>query len=120
MKLPLNLCAAAAALLTLGGCASYDYAYDPYWYGYDPYEYGYDQVALGYGSSIYYDDYYGPFWDGYWGPDGSFWFSAGPGRPFLRDFAGHFRHEAAFGFHVAVAGHAFQPAVVGGGFRRRG
>lgn len=91
--------AAAAALVTLSGCA-YDY------YGYP---YGYS-VAAGYGGApIYYDGFYGPYWNGYWGPEGAFWYSTGPGRPFIRDIGGHFRGFAGAGFHR-----------VGGGRFRRG
>lgn len=77
--------AAAAALMMLAGCASV-------------YPYGYG-LAEGYGAPAYYDDYYGPYWDGYWGPQGAFWFSEAPGRPFQPDFGGHFRGFAAAGFH---------------------
>jgi hypothetical protein len=78
---------AVAAALVLAGCA-YDYGY-PYGYG----------VAAGYGPPIYYDDFYGPYWGGYWGPDGGFWFSTGPGRPFVRDAGGHFRSFGGIGFY---------------------
>lgn len=79
----------AAAVFALAGCA-YDYGYGPY--------------AAGYGPVAYYDGYYGPYWDGYWGREGAFWYAPGPGRPFHRDVAGHFRRGAAVGFR-AVAGH---------------
>jgi hypothetical protein len=104
MKQPLSLCA-AAAILMLTGCAGYDH-------GYGSHEYG--QVAVAQQPSAYYDNFYGPYWDGYWGPDGAFWFSEGPGRPFRSDVDGHFRREAADGFRPAVAGRSFQPVVVGG------
>lgn len=90
--------AAAAALAMLAGCA-----YDDH-----PAAIRYT-VAAGYGAPIYgapifYDGYYGPYWDGYWGPGGEFWFSPGPGRPFRRDLAGHFRASGGRGFNrVAVA-----------------
>ena len=85
--------AAAAALVMLSGCA-YDY------YGYPA---GYS-VAAGYGAPIYYDGYYGPYWNGYWGPEGAFWYSPGPGRPFVRDAGGHFRGFAGRGFNRVGAG----------------
>ena len=47
----------------------------------------------------YYDDYYGPISDGYWGPDGYFYFSVGQGHPFQRDAEGHIRRTPATGFH---------------------
>ena len=47
----------------------------------------------------YYDDYYGPFYDGYWGGDGEFYYTDGAGHPFRHAERGHFRHDAAGGFH---------------------
>jgi hypothetical protein len=61
----------------------------------------------------YYDDAYGPIYDGYWGDDGAFYYADGVGRPFVRDGGGHFRHGPSGGFHgVHVAG------VHAGGGRR--
>jgi hypothetical protein len=51
------------------------------------------------GYDTYYDDAYGPFYDGYWGDDGGFYYRGGAGRPFIRDGGSHFRHAAAGGFH---------------------
>jgi hypothetical protein len=51
------------------------------------------------GYDAYYDDAYGPFYDGYWGDDGSFYYRGDTGHPFIRDGGGHFRHGAAGGFH---------------------
>src|SRR5579863_7869178 len=92
MSKGLAICAAASFMM-LAGCA-YDYGNGPY----------YGQVAVGYGAPVYYDDFYGPYWDGYWGPEGAFWFSEGPGRPFHRDLEGHFRREATAGFHPIMGG----------------
>jgi len=94
MSKALAVCAAAAFMM-LAGCAD------------GPAR---SEVAAGYGP-IYYDDFYGPYWDGLWGADGAFWFSEGPGRPFHRDLDGHFRREASAGFH---------PVMESRGFRRRG
>jgi hypothetical protein len=47
----------------------------------------------------YYDDAYGPFYDGYWGGDGAFYHRERVGRPFTRDGGGHFQHAPASGFH---------------------
>ncbi len=47
----------------------------------------------------YYDDYYGPFYDGYWGSDGFFYYTDGPGHPFRRDEGRHFSHDLGVGFH---------------------
>lgn len=57
----------------------------------------------------YYDDAYGPFYDGYWADDGAFYYCGGVGRPFVRDGGGHFQHGPSGGFH----------AVHGGGGGRR-
>jgi len=56
------------------------------------------------GYDAYYDDAYGPLYDGYWGDDDSFYFRGGAERPFIRDGGGHFRHQAASGFHGVHAG----------------
>ena len=80
------------AALLMAGCA---------------YEGGYhhhDEIVAGVDYDGYYDDYYGAFNDGYWGPDDYFYFSDGPGHPFRRDEAHHFRHDAADGFHT-IHGH---------------
>jgi len=55
-------------------------------------------------EDAYYDEAYGPFYDGYWGDDGAFYYCAGAGRPYLRDGGGHFRHGAAGGFHAVRGG----------------
>jgi hypothetical protein len=49
--------------------------------------------------SGYYDDFYGPFYDGYWAADGYFYFTDGPGHAFRRDDYHHFRRDMAAGFH---------------------
>jgi hypothetical protein len=54
----------------------------------------------------YYDDAYGPFYDGYWGDDGAFYYCGGAGRPFIRDGGGHFQHGGAGGFHPVHGGGA--------------
>jgi hypothetical protein len=59
--------------------------------------YGYGGGSLAYNA--YYDDAYGPYYDGYWGRDGGFWYSSGRGAPYLRDGGEHFRRSA-----VEVAG----------------
>jgi hypothetical protein len=46
----------------------------------------------------FYDDFYGPFDTGYWGPDGAFMYR-GRDRNFHHDDGGHFRHDMAQGFH---------------------
>lgn len=79
---------AAAALTMLAGCAS-DYS------GYNGYGY---TVAAGYGVPVYYDGFYGPYWNGYWTPDGHFQFALGPGRLYRPDYGGHFSNVASVGF----------------------
>jgi hypothetical protein len=42
----------------------------------------------------YYDGFYGPFYDGYWGTDGFFWYRLSrDGDRYRRDDAHHFRRE---------------------------
>jgi hypothetical protein len=77
MRDTLKATLAASALLALAGCVS------P---GGPVYNDG------------YYDGYYGPLYDGYWGDDNFFYYSGGAGRPFVRDEGGHFRRGAASGF----------------------
>jgi hypothetical protein len=74
----LKMILGACALLALAGCASADgpISYDGY-----------------------YDGYYGPMYDGYWGDDNSFYYSGGIGQPFVRDGGSHFRRGAAAGFN---------------------
>lgn len=62
------------------------------------------------GDRAYYDDYYGPFYNGYWGSDGAFYYSDGRGRPFVRDESNHFRHNMPGGGFHGVHTH---PAWVG-------
>jgi hypothetical protein len=46
----------------------------------------------------FYDGHYGPFYNGYWSKEGAFFFSTGPGRPYVRDDGGHFRRLNSDGF----------------------
>jgi hypothetical protein len=82
----------AVAVALLCGCAT-----GPGWYG------GGDVVAY----DGYYDDYYGPIYDGYWGNDG-FYYRSHAGEAFHRDDAQHFRRESSTGFHH-VNGNAHVP-----------
>ncbi len=61
----------------------------------------------------YYDDAYGPFYDGYWG-DGGFCYSTGEGRGYQLDRSNHFRHDSADGFHP-IHGGLHAGALHGGG-----
>lgn len=64
---------------------------------------GYDGYGGGpYAFNGYYDDFYGPVYDGYWGNDGFFYYRGGAGeRRFRRGDAAHFRRDGApgGGFH---------------------
>jgi hypothetical protein len=55
----------------------------------------------------YYDDFYGPFYDGYWGDGDVFYYRAARDGDFRRDDAHHFTRSAAGGgfhnFHVHAA-----------------
>jgi hypothetical protein len=69
---------AASALLALAACASVN---GPVYY------------------DGYYDGYYGPLYDGYWGDDNFFYYSGGPGQPFVADRGNHFQRGAVAGFN---------------------
>ena len=74
---------AVAAALALSGCAESGYGYGPYFAG----------------DTVYYDDAYGPIYNGYWGAGDTFYYAPSRGRPFVRDEAHHFRHDQATGYH---------------------
>jgi hypothetical protein len=61
------------------------------------------------GYNAYYDDGYGPFYDGYWDGD-TFLFARARGGPFERDEAHHFQRSAANGFH-GVHGNFHAPSA---------
>jgi hypothetical protein len=65
--------------------------------------YGTGGVAYAGGSYAYdgfYDDYYGPIYDGYWGDDGGFYYRRGPSdRRFVRGDAAHFNRSGNAGGH---------------------
>jgi hypothetical protein len=88
--------ASIIAALLISGCAYEGGHHDGY-------------VAIDSDYDGFYDDAYGPINDGYWGPDGAFYYSNGPGHPFQRDDAHHVRHDAASGFHT-LHGHHSGPA----------
>lgn len=86
-KLLLALCATVPAL-SLGACAT-DYGdgrYGSAYYG-GPYSY-----------TGYYDGFYGPIYDGYWGRDNYFYYRGGVGdRAYRRGDRTHFSRSAASG-----------------------
>ena len=98
MRLGLAL---ATLSLVLPACASYDHGYRG---GYASLDY-----------DAYYDDGYGPFYDGYWGDDGGFYYRNGPGRPFGRDGGDHFHHGPGGGFHGVHTSGGFHGGHGGGG-----
>jgi hypothetical protein len=80
---------AAAGVLALSGCAE----------GY--YDGGY---GFGGGGVAYYDDFYGPFYDGYWGRDNTYYYRNGRHGAWTRDEGRHFRRGPDQGYH-GVHGH---------------
>ncbi|MDE2405578.1 MAG: hypothetical protein KGM17_13000 [Sphingomonadales bacterium] len=78
----LPILAAVAALATLSAC---DEGYGGTEIGWGPAGYAYDG---------WYDGYYGPIYDGYWGDDGGFWYrSRSVDRHWRRGDGAHFRRE---------------------------
>lgn len=92
----LALLAVAAMSLALPSCASPGHGY----------------AALDYDA--YYDDAYGPYYDGFWGDDGIFYHRERGGMPYMPDHDGHFHHGPASGFHGVHGGGGGH----GGGGRR--
>jgi len=89
------LAAAAAAAISLSACMDMDHHHHG-----GPYAGAY--------IDGYYDDAYGPVYDGYWGDGDVFYYRASADGEFRRDDAHHFRHDAGNGFHSMHmrAGHA--------------
>ncbi len=79
----LALALAASAALLASACAEYDYGY-------------------GYGGPAYYDgwydNYYGPVYDGYWRSN-DFYYRTAPGGVYVIDRGRHFRRNQAPGFN---------------------
>jgi hypothetical protein len=65
----------------------------------------YGPSAYGGGRLAYYDDYYGPYYDGYWAHDGYYYYSLGRDRPFVRDEGRHFRRDHGGPGFRGVRGH---------------
>jgi hypothetical protein len=92
----LPLAAGAAGIVALAGCAS-----NSAW----PWNWGNNNnhPARQYSSityTVYYDNAYGPIFDGYWASDGNFYFRNSGNEGFRKDTGGHFRRNAATGFNV--------------------
>ena len=81
----ITLALAAAAPLALAACAE------------DYYGTGYGNVSYGWRSypyDVWYDNYYGPFYDGYWGTDGFFWYRLfSTDRNYRRGDGNHFYRQ---------------------------
>ena len=86
-----HLILAACAMLpalSLGACAT-GYGYGGGVYAGGPYAY-----------DGFYDDFYGPIYDGYWGDDGFFYYRSGEhDRGFHRGDRSHFARDGAPGEH---------------------
>jgi hypothetical protein len=67
------------------------------------------------GGMAYYDDFYGSYYDGYWGSDGFFYFRHGHEHGFIRDEGRHFRRGPGQGFHGVHAHPGFHGFHHGGG-----
>ena len=83
MKKMLVIAASLLALTGMSACAEYDYGHGPGRYA------AYD---------LYYDGYYGPVSEGYWGGDGWFWYRDST-RHWRRDDGRHFRRDTYNGYH---------------------
>ncbi|WP_338467703.1 hypothetical protein RXV95_03870 [Novosphingobium sp. ZN18A2] len=95
MKRAITLVALAGASLALSGCMGTGYGVG---LGYSSgYGGGYYPSGYGYGAYPYdgwYDGYYGPIYDGYWGNDGYFYYrSSRDQRDYRRGDNHHFRRQ---------------------------
>jgi hypothetical protein len=98
-----NVILLGVAVLFLSACANDGNMYRPHYLAATSYD-------------AYYDDAYGPFNDGYWGPDDQFYYRGGAFGRYIPDRGMHFHHEAGTGMH-AVHG---MPRGGGGGAGRGG
>ncbi|MGZ3297499.1 MAG: hypothetical protein ACXU8U_06700 [Asticcacaulis sp.] len=81
---------AVVALLGLSACED-----DPYYYGHH-HRMAYNNDD---GYDIWYDNYYGGIYDGYWGDDGAYYYRPSRDRSYVRDDARHFRRDRGDGYH---------------------
>lgn len=93
MKRYLSLFAAAAAAVSLSACMGMGH---------------HDGIYAGGYVDGYYDDGYGPLYDGYWGDGDVFYYRSNANDTFHRDEAHHFSRAAGTGNHTfhMRAGHA--------------
>lgn len=96
-----GLCLAA---LPLGGCVTDTYGDTGYYsagVAWNPYPY-----------DVWYDDYYGPIYDGYWGGDGYFYYRTGANdRDWHRGSGNHFRHDSGGNNYHRYQGSTHQPSA---------
>jgi hypothetical protein len=78
---------AGAAVIVIAGCA--DYGVGVAYYG-PPADVEYDG---------YYDGYYGPVYEGYWGDTGVFYYRSSDNDRWRQGDGRHFRRDAAPGFN---------------------
>lgn len=85
-----KLLLSASAALFLAGCAGPGY------------------VGGGVAYDGYYDNAYGPIYDGYWGEGDVFFYRSSHHGRYVRDTGGHFRHDMMAGYQpMHVTGPAF-------------
>src|ERR1700722_18221549 len=91
MKRLIPLIGMASALALVAGCADTGYG-DKYGYRHSDGAYGADYGPPAVGFEAFYDDSYGPFFDGYWANDG-FYYRSSNQEAYHRDTGGPFRRE---------------------------
>ena len=99
MKKTLLVALCAVSALSLGACT-------------EGRGYGGVEVGLGtpYGYSSYYDDYYGPVYDGYWGDDGGFYYRRSEHETrYRRGDSAHFSRNAPSNGHYHQIQGSFTP-----------
>jgi len=80
-----------AVIASIGLAACED---DPYYYHHHD-RFAYNNDA---GYDVWYDNYYGNVYDGYWGDDGWYYYRPTRDHAFVRDEARHFRRDRADGY----------------------
>jgi hypothetical protein len=94
----------ALVTLPLGACAS-----DGYGYG-SGYTYSTGVAWNDYPYDVYYDDYYGPIYDGYWGSDNYFYYRNSGTGGYHRGDGRHFRHNQGGNNYHRYQGTVHQPS----------
>jgi hypothetical protein len=108
MMKPVLIALCATSVVALSACADDSSFYRPHYAGVTDYD-------------AYYDDFYGPFYDGYWAPGGNYFYRTGPRGRFREDRAMHFHHEGGVaGMHAVHGMPSGAPRAFGGGGARGG